>query len=160
MQILLLALEPNSLEQLILNAQKIQDIVNFEDIHYRLAFTDDWQALDALLQGHAVLKEALHPIHPLIQHPIQAAEVNYNTVVRVGDVYEALNNLEVSEFIQAKQVSQIQAANIASDIPADELLGSLRVSFNQLQNFYYHAADHNLVVVGLKGEQLFAASYF
>lgn len=159
MQILLLALDANSLEQLILNAQSTEDIVTCPAIQYRLQLTD-WQALDYLLQSDAILKEALHPIHPLSIHPIPGARVHYNTVVRVSDVYAALNDLEVTEFIQAKHVQQIQTANIASQLSSDELLGALRVSFNQLQSFYYHAADHNLVIVALQGEQLFAASYF
>lgn len=160
MQILLLALDANSLEQLILNAQTTEDIVSCPAIQYRLALDQDWQALDTLLGTDSVLKEALHPIHSLTQHLIQGASVYYNTVVRVSDIYETLNNLEVTEFIQAKHISQIQAAQIASDVAPDQLLASLRLSFNQLQSFYYHAADHNLVIVALRGEGLFATGYF
>jgi hypothetical protein len=97
MQMLLFALKPNTLEQLILNANEPQDIINCEEILYRLQLDTTWPALDFLLQNYPILKEALHPIHPLTTRSMQGAQVHYNTAVRVGDVYEALNNLEAGE---------------------------------------------------------------
>jgi hypothetical protein len=160
MQMLLFALDANTLEQLILNAQQPQDIIDCDAILYRLQLDENWQALDALLQSDPVLKEALHPIHPLTTRTLQGVKAHYNTVVRVSDVYDALNHLESSEVIQEKQVKQIQAASIEREDSVNELLASLHLSFNQLQNFYYHAAEHNLVVVSLQGEKLVATGYF
>ena len=152
MQIVLLALEANMLEQLILKVQNLEDLFACEAIQYRLELDQDWQTLDGLFQHDPLLKEVFHPIHPLTQQSIHHAKVHYNTVVRVCDVYEALNNVELNALIQAQTPNALDEQ--------ENVLASIRLGFNQLQSFYYHAADQNLVIVAIQGEQLFATSYF
>lgn len=152
MQMVLLALEANKLEQLILNVQNLENLLACDAITHRLELNKHWQMLDRLMQNDSILKEVFHPIHPLTHHPLAAAEVHYNTVVRVADVYEALNNLDIHTFLQAQY-----AASVKLD---ESILADLRLDFNQIQRFYYHAADQNLVVVAVQGEHLFATSYF
>jgi hypothetical protein len=152
MQMVLLALEANMLEQLILNVQNLEDLLACDAIRDRLELNEHWQVLDGLFQSHPILKEVFHPIHPLTHHPLANADVHYNTVVRVGDVYEALSNVEPDELIQEKNI-------ITTDADAT-LAASARLDFNQLQSFYYHAADQNLVIVAVRGKDLFSTSYF
>ena len=159
MQKLLLAFTANTLEQLILNHQSVTDIVESDQIQYRLQLDDAWPALNAHLQNNMLLKEVLQPIHPLDMQPSQDVTVSYNTAVRVAQVYEALNELELNDFIQEKHVHALHKKNIVVDQSVDEVLASLRMTLNQLQNFYYQAAEHNLVVVAVQGENL-VGSYF
>ena len=97
MQKLLLAFTANTLEQLILNHQSVSDIVESDQIQYRLQLDNTWPALNAHLQNHQVLKEVLQPIHPLSTQPSQDVILSYNTAVRVAQVYEVLNALQVNE---------------------------------------------------------------
>lgn len=159
MQKLLLAFTANTLEQLILNHQSVSEIVESDQIQYRLQLDNTWPALNTHLQNHEVLKEVLQPIHPLSTQPSQDVILSYNTAVRVAQVYEVLNALQVNEFIQEKHIHALHKNNIVVDQSVDDVLASLRLALNQLQTFYYQAAEHNLVVVAVQGDHL-VGSYF
>ena len=149
MDAILYLIPPNDLETLILEAETPQDVLDSPFVQHSLFLGEAWQELNPLLSVNsdsvAALSYAIQAEHPLSERrPGLSLAVNYNTVVRVAEIHQALQQLSVDE------IKKRYLVTIAETAPEQELkLAELKLLFLQLQDLYRDAVRHNLSVLSV-----------
>lgn len=162
MQMLLCTVAPNALETLIIETTDVHALLHAEAVQHRLELNEVWHVLADVLQPHPILQYALNLEHAWTEHELMGGTARYNTVVRTSMIYETLNTLEILDIIQDYLPKKMKTTQIYPFIwgqnPTQDI-AALTLAFNQLQSFYYLVAEHNLAVLSLRGEALFAPRY-
>ncbi|UUS65102.1 MULTISPECIES: DUF1877 family protein [unclassified Acinetobacter] len=148
MDAILYLIPPNDLETLILEAETPQDVLDSPFVQHSLFLGEAWQELNPLLSVNSDSVAALYAIqaeHPLSERrPGLSLAVHYNTVVRVAEIHQALQQLSVDE------IKKRYLVMIAENAPEQELkLAELKLLFLQLQDLYRDAVRHNLSVLSV-----------
>jgi hypothetical protein len=159
MQMLLISVPPNSVESLLISAEHVDDVLHAQGIQARLILDEVRYALAHIFQNHATLNAAINPEHILSTHGMEGGKVSYNTAVQVAQIYESLNAMEdtdIKALYKPRSMHQAQLPLMDWGIDPEQDLRRLKVAFNQLQSFYFDAAEHNLAVIRVVGERLFA----
>ncbi|WP_180041423.1 MULTISPECIES: DUF1877 family protein [unclassified Acinetobacter] len=149
MDAILYLIPPNDLETLILEAETPQDVLDSPFVQHSFFLGEAWQELNPLLSVNrdsaAALNYAIQAEHPLSERrPGLSLAVHYNTVVRVAEIHQALQQLSVDE------IKKRYLVTIAETAPEQELkLAELKLLFLQLQDLYRDAARHNLSVLSV-----------
>ena len=148
MDAILYLIPPNDLETLILEAETPQDVLDSPFVQHSLFLGEAWQELNPLLSVNsdsAALGYAIQAEHPLSdRRPGLSLAVHYNTVVRVAEIHQALQQLSVDE------IKKRYLVTIAETAPEQELkLAELKLLFLQLQDLYRDAVRHNLSVLSV-----------
>lgn len=167
MDTLLLSIQPNALETLMLESISEQDVLDSKHIESHLLLGQSWKILQTLLQGSfksgtSLLALSVQAEHPLSERQTQLKEVRYNTVVRVVEVQEALEKLDVDDFKKHMQNNCLKRLEQEHGIRTETIelqFAELSLLFVQLKNFYQHAAEHNFAVVSVTSAHLVPESF-
>ena len=152
MEAVLFLIYPNDLETLILEAETSQNVLESEFMQQSLYLGTAWETLNQALnpagqpaqEGMEFAIQAEHPLSERLSHP---DVVRYNTVVRVAELQQALQQLTVDE---VKKRYQFAVVNTAPEALAQELrLAELKLIYLQLQDFYREAARKNWAVLSV-----------
>ncbi|WP_180121085.1 DUF1877 family protein [Acinetobacter sp. YH12086] len=149
MDAILYLIPPNDLETLILEAETPQDVLDSPFVQHSFFLGEAWQELNPLLSlnsdSAAALSYAIQAEHPLSERrPGLSLAVHYNTVVRVAEIHQALQQLSVDE------IKKRYLVTIAETAPEQELkLAELKLLFLQLQDLYRDAVHNNLSVLSV-----------
>ena len=166
MDTLLLSIPPNALETLILESISVDDVLNSEHIESHLLLGKNWKILQTLLQGSfksgtSLLALSLQAEHHLAERQKQLTEVRYNTAVRVVEVQEALEKLDIEDFKKHMQTNCLKRLEQEHGIQTESIelqFAELSLVFAQLRNFYEHAAKHTYAVISVTSDNLVPTS--
>ncbi len=152
MEASLLLIHPNDLETLILEAQTSQDVLESAYIQRSLYLGASWQMLNQAIvppsQGNAsALQYAIQAEHPLSERIASLSAVHYSGAVRVSEIYQALQALSADEVKKRYQFAVVQSSPEA--LEQELRLAELKLIYQQLQEFYFEAADENYAVLSV-----------
>ena len=91
----------------------------------------------------------------------QLTEVRYNTAVRVVEVQEALEKLDIEDFKKHMQTTCLKRLEQEHGIQTESIelqFAELSLVFAQLRNFYEHAAKHTYAVISVTSDNLVPTS--
>ncbi|WP_130803922.1 DUF1877 family protein [Acinetobacter ihumii] len=169
MNAVLLAIEPNDLEILMLEAQSIDEIYHAPSIRSKLNLGETWQSLQFLLTRSA----KQHQDSPLVfaieaeyafAHPALAvASVRYNPVVEVEEIAKELDTISTEQFkhqFDPEQLNQNKLFPFHWGRDVEKEQAELAMLFVQLKNFYELAKQHNYAVISLHSQQIMSDVYY
>ena len=169
MNAVLLAIEPNDLEILMIEAQTLDEIYHAETIRAKLNLGETWQALRLLLL-HGVTAEQAQALNFAIQaeyafsHPaLSVANIRYNPVIEVEEITKSLEQISIDEF---KHRYDSALLNQHKEFPfhwgndEEKEQRELLMLFGQLKKFYELAKQHNYAVITLESKQIMSDVYY
>lgn len=167
MNAILLAIEPNDLEILMIEAQTLDEVYHAETIRAKLNLGETWQALQLLLLHGAKAEQALRfaiQAEYAFSHPaLSVANICYNPVIEVDEIAKALEQISLDEFkhrYDPALLNQHKVFPFQWGRDVDKEQRELLMLFGQLKNFYELAKQHNHAVITLQSQQIMSDVYY
>ena len=151
MEASLFLIHPNDLETLIIEADSAQAVLESNFILQSLYLGQTWQSVNHALsldqQSSSPLQYAIQAEHPLSERIDHPEAVHYNTVVKVAEIQQQLQQLSVDELKKRYQFDVVQTS--PEELAQELYLAELKLIYLQLQDFYRDAARQNLAVISV-----------
>ncbi|OTG92266.1 DUF1877 family protein [Acinetobacter sp. ANC 3813] len=151
MEASLFLIHPNDLETLIIEADNSQAVLESNFILQSLYLGQTWDSVNHALnvdqQSSTPLQYAIQAEHPLSERIDHPETVHYNTVVRVSEIQQQLQQLSVDELKKRYQFDVVHTA--PAELAQELYLAELKLIYLQLQDFYRDAAKQNLAVISV-----------
>ncbi|MCU4358170.1 YfbM family protein [Acinetobacter ursingii] len=167
MNAILLAIEPNDLEILMIEAESLDEIYHATSIRSKLNLGETWQVLHALLtkdldQQHA-LQFAIEAEYAFSHPSLSVAHVRYNPVIEVDEIAKALEQISMDNFKHRYDPAWLNQHKLfpfqwGKDVDKEQR--ELLMLFGQLKNFYELAKQHNHAVISLQSKQIMSDVYY
>lgn len=168
MKAVLLALEPNDLEILMIEAQTLDEIYHAKTIYSKVNLGEIWRALEYLLhqldvknEQNAPLQFAIEAEYPFTQSAL--TEVRYNPMTQVEQIAKALESISVEQLkhqFDPEQLKQQKFFPFNWGTQPDKEFLELSMIFTQLQHFYTLAKQHNHAVISLHDKTIQSDIYY
>lgn len=170
MNAILLAIEPNDLEILMIEAQTLDEIYHAPSIRAKLNLGETWQALQVLLlkkDESTAQNQALHYViqaeYAFSHSALRIANVRYNPVIEVDEIAKALEQISIDEFKHRYDPDLLNQHKLfpfqwGNDVDKEQR--ELLMLFAQLKNFYELAQQHNHAVITLQSKQIMSDVYY
>ncbi|MBJ9983927.1 DUF1877 family protein [Acinetobacter sp. S40] len=169
MNAVLLALEPNDLEILMIEAQTLDEVYHAPSIRAKLNVGETWQALQILLfkDERTAQDQALHfaiQAEYAFSHPaLSVANLRYNPVIEVDEIANALERISIDDFKHRYDPALLNQKKVfpfhwGNDVDKEQR--ELLMLFAQLKNFYELAQQHNHAVITLQSKQIMSDVYY
>lgn len=155
-QIILYRLNPNDLETLLIDAEKVEEIDRSDYIQDHLDLGHDWQALHYLFTGVEIggtppLAFAILAEYPFVHVHSQQHPVRYNHSVMASEIFQALETLSTRDFRQRYDAEKMRDSHVYPDHwgenEPEQELDQLTQTFIRLKTFYQHVHEHNDAVI-------------
>lgn len=168
MNAILLAIEPNDLEILMIEAETPDEIYHATSIRSKLNMGETWQALQALLSKDAgaeqqALNFAIQAEYPFSHPTLSVANLCYNPVIEVDEITKALQRISIDQFkhrYDSDWLNQQKLFPFNWGKDPDKEERELVMLFGQLKNFYELAQQHNHAVITLQSKHIMSDVYY